>query len=189
MQARCLLVPGRARCRAELATQARPYGLFFGRDGKAPKMVRRATPRPGTMRCSMEARSSGCCRRSVRGVHHRRDLVAYPWVGNPPTPDLSSRGVPAELAATGSRDGGGTERRAGGCGRRGLWSKAVARGGRGCGLAGWRLGAGRSVWGATELEGVGGEEEGAVGASSVAGEKRREGEVWERGGVGRLGGS
>jgi hypothetical protein len=30
MQARWLLVPGRARCRAELAAQARPYGLFFG---------------------------------------------------------------------------------------------------------------------------------------------------------------
>jgi hypothetical protein len=57
------------------------------------------------------------------------------------------------------------------------------------GMRAGRLEAGRSVWGATELEGVGGEEEGAVGASSVAGEKRREGEVWERGGVGRLGGS
>jgi hypothetical protein len=30
MKARWLLVPGRARRRAELAAQARPYGLFFG---------------------------------------------------------------------------------------------------------------------------------------------------------------
>jgi hypothetical protein len=30
MQARWLLVPGRARRRAEMAAQARPYDLFFG---------------------------------------------------------------------------------------------------------------------------------------------------------------
>jgi hypothetical protein len=46
---------------------------------------------------------------------------------------------------------------------------------------------GLSVWGAAEPERVGGEEEGAVGVSSATGEKQREGEVWERGGVGRLG--
>jgi hypothetical protein len=123
---------------------------FSGRAGTALKMARRATTRPGTMHCSMEAPPSGCRRRSVRGVHRRRDPIAYPRVGNPPAPDLSSTSVRAELAATGSRgDGGGIEMRAGGGGRRGLWSKAAARGRRGWGrpagswvLAAWPLGLG-----------------------------------------------
>jgi hypothetical protein len=66
------------------------------------------------------------------------------------------------------------------CGRR--WQRVEGGDGGGRLEAGcWPPG--RSVWGAAEPERVGGEEEGAVGVSSAAGEKRREGEVSERGGL------
>jgi hypothetical protein len=127
---------------------------FSGRAGTAPKMARRATTRPGTMPCSMEAPPSGCRRRSVRGIHRRRDLIAYPRVGNPPAPDLRSTGVRAELAAAGSRGDGvgsrGEQKAAAGavCGRRRRRpARSVVDGGggrrEGMGVAGWRLGAGR----------------------------------------------
>jgi hypothetical protein len=40
MQARLLLVSGRARRRAEQVTQARPYGLLSGRAGMAAQVGR-----------------------------------------------------------------------------------------------------------------------------------------------------
>jgi hypothetical protein len=84
------------------------------------------------------------CRRSVRGVRRRRVLVADPRVGSPPAPDLSNRGVPADLVAAGSRgegvgSGGEQEAVAGAaCGRR---RRRVEGGDGGRPAGGWVLAA------------------------------------------------